>query len=135
MPGAGAIPILYDAGGQQRLSAAAVETSPAGATGGWPGLKVTVSHYSQGASKYNPVENRPFSFTRINCGGKPLRTLAVMLGCSRGSGTQAWLRGKARLVCKCYKSRIKATEAQMAAVRLKRHETCPSWNYTIKPNK
>jgi hypothetical protein len=96
-------------------------------------LKVTVCHYPQGASKYNPVEHRLFSFISSNWEGKPLRTLAVLLGYIRGTRTEAGLRVTARLNPKRYRTKIKVTDTEMAGVRLKRHKTCPNWNYTISP--
>jgi DDE family transposase len=48
------------------------------------GLTVTVCHYPPGCSKWNPIEHRLFSQISINWAGRPLRTLAVMLGISAG---------------------------------------------------
>jgi DDE family transposase len=97
------------------------------------GLRVTVCHYPQGASKYNPVEHRLFSHVSGNWAGKPLRTLALMLGYIRGTRTETGLRVRARLNRKRYRTKIKVSDGQMQSLRLKSHKTCPTWNYTISP--
>jgi hypothetical protein len=97
------------------------------------GLTVTVCHYPRGASKYNPVEHRLFSFISSNWAGRPLRSLAVLLGYIRGTRTAGGLCVTAWPNRKRYRTKVKVTDEQMEAMRLRRHKTCPSWNYTIKP--
>lgn len=97
------------------------------------GLEVTVCHYPRGASKWNPVEHRLFSYISINWAGKPLRSLEVMLGYLRDTTTEAGLRVKATAIDRQYRKGIKVPDREMKKLRLRRHKTCPRWNYTIKP--
>jgi hypothetical protein len=99
------------------------------------GLEITVCHYPRGGSKWNPIEHRLFSFISINWAAVPLRTLEIMLGCIRDTRTDSGLKVKARLAKKIYKKGIKVTNQQMGALRIRKHKTCPNWNYTIKPRK
>jgi hypothetical protein len=39
----------------------------------------------------------------------------------------------ARLNDRCYATRIRVTDAEMAQINLHNHTICPQWNYTIKP--
>jgi DDE family transposase len=96
------------------------------------GLSVTVCHYPRGGSKWNPVEHRLLSPISINWAGIPLKTLAVMLALIRGTtvGGQAV---HACLMEKHYPTGVKVSNQEFATIRLQRHQTCPSWNYTIKP--
>lgn len=94
-------------------------------------LDVTVCHYPAGASKWNPIEHRLFSQISINWAGTPLRSLKGMLACIRGTVTEAGLRVRALLAGKKYERGVKVTNKELASVKLKRHETCPTWNYTI----
>src|SRR5512135_1002894 len=87
------------------------------------------------ASQWNPVEHRLFSFISINWAGRPLRTLEVMLGYIRDTTTQNGLRVTAELTPKPYVKGVKVSDRQMTELRLRRHKTCPSWNYTIKPRR
>jgi Rhodopirellula transposase DDE domain len=99
------------------------------------GLEVTVCHYPRGGSKWNAVEHRLFSFISINWAGKPLRSWLILLGYIGDTTTATGLKVKAVLLPGKYKTGTKVSDAEMQRVRLRRHKTCPSWNYTIKPRK
>jgi hypothetical protein len=97
------------------------------------GVAVTLAHYPRGASKWNPVEHRLFSHVSMNWAGVPLRSLDTMLACLRGTRTATGLQVDAWLMNKTYPTRVKVSNAEMKALNLQRHETCPNWNYTIRP--
>ena len=97
------------------------------------GLEVTVCHYPTGASKWNPVEHRLFSHVSANWAGTPLRSLAGMLSCIRGTATKTGLKVRALLTRKSYPKGVTVTDEEFARVALDRHDVCPEWNYTIKP--
>jgi hypothetical protein len=97
------------------------------------GLEIHLSHYPTGASKWNPVEHRLFAPISINWSGQPLRSLDTMLSCIRGTKTVTGLRVTAHLNPKHYPTKVSVSDAEMAAVNLRRHKTCPDWNYTITP--
>jgi hypothetical protein len=99
------------------------------------GLTVTVCHYPRGASKWNPIEHRLFSFISTNWAGKPLRSLEILLGYIRGTKTETGLRVKATSIGRKYQKGVKVTDQQMTKLCLQRHKTCPDWNYTIHPQK
>jgi hypothetical protein len=97
------------------------------------GLTVTVCHYPPGCSKYNPVERRLFSQISINWAGRPLKSLAIMLGYIRGTTTTTGLTVTADLDENTYPNGQKVTRQAMEELKLERHEVCPTWNYTISP--
>jgi hypothetical protein len=97
------------------------------------GLTVTVCHYPPSCSKWNPIEHRLFSQISINWAGKPLRTLEVMLGYIRGTTTSTGLKVKAYLDENTYRKGQKVSREEMEGLNLKYHETCPKWNYTLRP--
>jgi len=97
------------------------------------GIAVTVCHYPTGASKWNPIEHRLFSYISTNWTGKPLRSLETMLKYIRTTKTQTGLKVRARLNNKKYCTRIKIKDDQMAAINIRRHKILPNWNYTIYP--
>ena len=47
--------------------------------------------------------------------------------------TKSGLRVKAVLDTNEYEIGLKVTKSQMEALRIRRHETHPDWNYTIEP--
>jgi len=97
-------------------------------------LTVTVCHYPTGASKWNWVEHRLFGPISVNWAGEPLTSYPKMLGFLNGTTTQQGLVVTAILSQTGYKTGIKITDEQMAALNLSNHSTLPKWNYTIRPN-
>lgn len=97
------------------------------------GVAVTVGHYPRGASKWNPVEHRLFSHVSLNWAAVPLRTSDTLLACLRGTRTTTGLQVDAWLMEKTYPTGVKVSNAEMKALNLQRHETCPDWNYTLRP--
>jgi hypothetical protein len=97
------------------------------------GIEVMVCHYPTGASKWNPIEHRLFSYISLNWAGQPLRSLDKMLGYIRGTTTTAGLTVKAFLLDRVYEKGIKISDQEMKALNLHRRRICPTWNYVIKP--
>jgi hypothetical protein len=97
------------------------------------GLAATVCHYPPGCSKWNPIERRLFSRISINWSGVPLRTLSIMLGYIRGTTTSTGLRVSAHLDEGVYQRGQKVGKDELEGLRLKQHDACPKWNYTISP--
>lgn len=97
------------------------------------GLDVVVCHYPTGASKWNPVEHRLFGPISINWAGVPLRTPEVMLGYLRGTTTASGRAVTAEWWVRTYVKGIAVSEKEMAELDIECEETCPRWNYTIKP--
>jgi hypothetical protein len=132
-PGAAELLILCDAGGGNSCSRRLWKQQLQEKLADGCGLAVTVCHYPAGASKWNPVEHRLFSYISINWAGVPLRSLALMLAYLRGTRTEAGLSVEAFVLRKRYRSGIKVTDEQMRALNIIKHEVCPRWNYTIRP--
>ena len=103
------------------------------------GLEVTVCHYPPGASKWNPIEHRLFSYISNNWRGIPLRSYETILKYMRRTKTNPkdgpGLKVRASLVRKEYKNGQKVSDKEMSQLKVKRHDTLPLWNYTISPRK
>jgi hypothetical protein len=97
------------------------------------GIEVMVCHYPTGASKWNPVEHRLFSFISKNWAGCPLRSLPILLALIRGTTTTKGLKVKARLLKKKYRKQVKVSNREMATLNIEYRSFCPHWNYIIKP--
>jgi transposase len=97
------------------------------------GLTVTVCHYPPGCSKWNPIEHRLFSQISTNWAGKPLRSLALMLGYIRGTTTKTGLSVSAELDEETYRKSQKVAAEDMRRLTLEEHDTLPAWNYTLSP--
>jgi hypothetical protein len=90
-PGMSHILIFADGGGSNGSRSRAWKWNLQGGLCDRFGLTVTVCHYPPGCSKWNPVEYRLFSQISNNWAGKPLRSLAIMLGYIRGTTTRTGL--------------------------------------------
>lgn len=97
------------------------------------GVEVMVCHYPTGASKWNPVEHRLFSYVSLNWAGKPLRSFEAMLAYIRGTTTEAGLEVQAFFLDRAYEKGVKVSDKEMATLNLERRTVCPNWNYVIKP--
>ncbi len=134
-PGADKILLLADAGGSNGYRSRRFKQQLQEQLANRLGLEVTVCHYPTGASKWNPVEHRLFGPISINWAGQPLRTFETMLSYIRGTTTGTGLKVKAFLLDQPYEKGVKVSDREMAALNLERHDRCPQWNYTIKPQR
>lgn len=96
-------------------------------------IEVMVCHYPSGASKWNPIEHRLFSFISINWAGQPLRSLNQMTALIRGTKTQTGLRVKASQLKGSYPTKVKVSDEQMTTLNLTPRKICPQWNYMLHP--
>jgi hypothetical protein len=97
-------------------------------------IKVTVCHYPAGASKWNPIDHRMFSFISIHWAGVPLRSYRTMLNCIRKTTTKSGLQISAIFHRKRYEKGIKISDEQMNQINIIHHEPLPQWNYSILPD-
>lgn len=132
-PAANKILILADAGGSNGCRPRLWKVQLQEQLADQLGLEVTVCHYPAGASKWNPIEHRLFGPISVNWAGKPLRTFATLLAYVRGTVTEAGLRVEASLVDQVYEKGVKVSKEAMQSLNIQFAETCPRWNYTIKP--
>ena len=98
------------------------------------GLKIHVSHLPAGTSKWNKIEHRLFSYISINWRGKPLTSLAVIIGLINGTTTETGLKVTAKLDEREYTKGIKISDEDFEKINLKRYKFHGEWNYIIRPN-
>jgi transposase len=98
------------------------------------GLAVHVSHLPAGTSKWNKIEHRLFSYISINWRGKPLTSLAVIIGLINGTTTTTGLSVKANLNENIYKTGIKIEDNDFAKINIGKNVFHGEWNYIISPD-
>ena len=125
-PEAGELFITADAGREQRyrsrawkhgLQKFADETR----------LRIHVSHFPPGTSKWNKIEHRLFCHITQNWRGKPLRTFETIVDLIGQTRTAAGLRVKAKLDKRKYPTGEVTTNAQMRALSLHRNAFHGDW--------
>jgi hypothetical protein len=96
-------------------------------------LRIRVSHFPPGTSKWNKIEHRLFCHITQNWRGKPLRTFETIVETIGNTRTKAGLRVKARLDKRTYKKGIGVTREEMDALSLTRNDFRGEWNYELHP--
>ena len=99
------------------------------------GLKLRVSHFPPGTSKWNKVEHRLFSFITQNWRGKPLVSIQIIVNLIAATRTTKGLIVKAAIDDGKYDIGIKVTDEQMAKLKMKPNNFHGEWNYTITPKR
>ena len=97
-------------------------------------IKITVSHYPPGTSKWSPIEHRLFSEISKNCAGRPLDSFTTIQNYIRTTSTTTGLAVKAYIDSKIYPKGIKVNVQQMNQLNIKKHDALPDWNYTFSPS-
>ena len=97
------------------------------------GLEVQVCHFPPGTSKWNKIEHRMFCHITNNWRGRPLLSRQVVVNLIGSVTTHEGLRVKAALDENTYEPGIKVSDAELAAIKLKRDEFHGEWNYRVTP--
>lgn len=97
------------------------------------GIAITVSHLPPGTSKWNKIEHRLFSFISMNWRGTPLVSYEVIISLIGSTTTASGLKVGCDQDPEPYEVGIKVTDAEMAALKLRRHTFHGEWNYTLDP--
>ena len=87
-----------------------------------------------GTSNRNKIEHRLFSYISINWRGKPLTSLAVIIGLINGTTTAKGLTVTAKLDENQYKTGVKIDDEEFEKINLKKYKFHGEWNYIIRPN-
>src|SRR3990170_1256525 len=95
------------------------------------GLSIHVSHLPPGTSKWNKIEHRMFCHITQNWRGRPLVSHDVIVHLIANTTTRAGLTIRAHIDTKPYPTGIKVTDAELAAVNMKRADFHGDWNYAI----
>ena len=93
-----------------------------------------VSHLPPGTSKWNKIEHRLFSFISQNWRAQPLVSYRVIVELISATTTKTGLTVRCELDTGRYPSGIVVSDAEIAALNIKRAEFHGEWNYTISPN-
>jgi hypothetical protein len=99
------------------------------------GLKVSVTHFPPGTSKWNKIEHRLFCHITHNWRGQPLISREVIVQLIGRTTTRTGLKVKAGLDRRTYPKGIKIADHDLDQVRLRTATFHGDWNYTILPRK
>jgi transposase len=97
-------------------------------------LAITVCHLPPGASKWNKIEHRLFSFITQNWRGRPLVSYQVIVQLIAATTTKTGLKVHSEIDPNTYPTGAKVADGDLARVNLRRHDFHGDWNYTILPS-
>ena len=97
------------------------------------GLRLTVSHFPPGTSKWNKIEHRLFCHITQNWRGQPLVSHEVIVQLISSTTTAEGLKVKAALDRRRYPTRKKVAKQELEKVNLLPAGFHGDWNYTIAP--
>lgn len=97
-------------------------------------LRILVTHFPPGASKWNPIEHRMFSLVSENWAGEPLNSYERVLKHIRTTHSSTGFHCRACLDPAEYTPQRRVTKEEKAFVRLQRRRVFPNWNYLILPH-
>jgi len=99
------------------------------------GLKVHVSHFPPGTSKWNKIEHRMFCYITSHWRGQPLVSVQTVIDLIGSTRTTTGLK----IVCvkddTVYKIGIKVSDEDFETIKIRKITTMPEWNYIISPSK
>ena len=98
------------------------------------GLRLSVCHFPPGTSKWNKIEHRMFSYISMNWRGKPLISHEVIVNLIGSTTTRSGLMITAELDTNLYEKGLRISDAELAAVNLKKAAFHGEWNYSIEQN-
>ena len=96
-------------------------------------LRVHVSHFPPGTSKWNKIEHRLFCHITENWRGTALRTFETIVDRIGNTRTAAGLRVRAQLDRGRYPTGVKVSKSQMDRLALQPEAFRGEWNYTLLP--
>jgi hypothetical protein len=97
------------------------------------GLRVNVSHFPPGTSKWNKIEHRLFSQITQNWRGRPLVSREAVVNLIGSTTTTTGLRVRAKLDKRTYVTGKKVPNSTMRSLALEAHKVLGNWNYALHP--
>jgi hypothetical protein len=98
-------------------------------------LRIRVSHFPPGTSKWNKIEHRLFCHITQNWRGKPLRTWETVVELIVHTRTASGLRVQAQLDKRRYATGAVISNAEMRRLVLREHAFHGDWNYEVVPRR
>jgi len=96
-------------------------------------LEIHVCHFPPGASKWNKIEHRLFSFISHNWRGHPLISHEVIIQLISSTTTKTGLKVLCELDTNSYQKGIKVSDEELHSVNIEKDNFHGEWNYKIKP--
>jgi len=97
------------------------------------GLKLHISHFPPGTSKWNKIEHRLFCFITNNWRGRPLTSYQTIIDLIAGTRNSKGLKVKAAIDTNVYETGVIVSDEDLKRVNIVQDPFHGDWNYTISP--
>ena len=97
------------------------------------GLKIHVSHFPPGTSKWNKIEHRLFNHISMNWKGQPLISMEVIINLIGHTTSQTGLKVYAMEDRNIYPTKRKISNEEMKTLNISQYGVLGKWNYKILP--
>ena len=97
------------------------------------GLRIRVSHFPPGTSKWNKIEHRLFSFITMNWRGRPLISHEVIVQLIASTKTRSGLKVRSEIDTNSYPKGLVVSDADFSTIEIKPDRFHGEWNYSIGP--
>lgn len=97
------------------------------------GLRIRVSHFPPGTSKWNKIEHRLFSFITMNWRGRPLISHEVIVQLIASTKTRSGLKVRSEIDTNSYPKGMVVSDADFSAIEIRPDPFHGEWNYSIGP--
>ena len=98
------------------------------------GLRIYVSHFPPGTSKWNKIEHRLFSYISKNWRGRPLETIEIVVNLIASTTTNTGLKVKCQVDNNVYEKGIKVGDEELASLNIELSTWHGEWNYAVLPH-
>jgi transposase len=99
------------------------------------GLKIYVSHFPPGTSKWNKIEHRLFNHITMNWKGQPLVSMEVIINLIGNTTSKTGLKVYAMEDRNIYPTKVKISDEEMESLKIKENKVFGKWNYMITSRK
>ena len=99
------------------------------------GLRISVSHFPPGTSKWNKIEHRLFSHITLNWRGRPLTSYETVVNLIGSTTTRTGLRVQAALDKGEYPTGVRASDEELSTLNLRHKRFHGEWNYSLAPRR
>ena len=97
------------------------------------GLRIRVSHFPPGTSKWNKIEHRLFSFITMNWRGRPLISHEVIVQLIASTKTRSGLKVRSEIDTNSYPKGMVVSDADFSTIEIRPDRFHGEWNYSIGP--
>ena len=97
------------------------------------GIRIDVTHFPPGTSKWNKIEHRMFCYISKSWRGKPLVDIMTVINLIGATTTKTGLEIVCKVSYKDYPLGVKVSDSDFDSINVLRNDFHGEWNYSVLP--